>query len=51
MFFFFTWKKGAGTPYQRVPSQKCPVFENDELEVVADLIDTAFDKIRPMNSS
>src|SRR6218665_2009972 len=22
--FFFTWKKGAGTPYRRVPSQKKP---------------------------
>src|SRR6218665_464236 len=24
--FFFTWKKGAGTPYRRVPSQKSPDY-------------------------
>jgi len=33
MIFFFTWEKGAGTPYPRVPSQKRPGMDQDFFEV------------------
>ena len=38
MIFFFTLEKGAGTPYRRVPSQKSPAKDLNEVSILVHII-------------